>query len=54
MFPLLAFTRRSFYNEAPGGITLAYDLRLGRTTARWKGIAAKIHLGGSIRALGYQ
>jgi hypothetical protein len=53
MCPLLAFTRRSFYNEAPGGITLAYDLRLGCTIARWKGIINEINLGGSVRAFGY-
>jgi hypothetical protein len=31
-----------------GGVTLAYDLCLGRTIDRWKGIIKEIHLGGSI------
>jgi hypothetical protein len=34
-----------------GGITLAYDLRLGRTIARWKGIIEEIHFWGSIKPL---
>jgi hypothetical protein len=28
----------SLVYQLPGGVTLAYDLRLGRTIARWKGI----------------
>jgi hypothetical protein len=33
-----------------GGVTLAYNLRLGCTIAHWKGIIEEIHFGGSIRA----
>jgi hypothetical protein len=40
----------SLVYQLPGGVTLAYDLRLGRTIARWKGIIEEIHFGGSIRA----
>jgi hypothetical protein len=29
-----------------GGVTLAYDLRLGCTMAHWKGIDEEIHFGG--------
>jgi hypothetical protein len=35
----------SLVYQLPGGVTLAYDLRLGRTIARWKGIVEEIHLG---------
>ena len=35
-----------------GGVTLAYDLCLGRTIAHWKGIVKDIHFGGSIKAVG--
>ena len=31
--------------QLPEGITLTYDLRLGRTIARWKGIHEEIHFG---------
>jgi hypothetical protein len=41
----------SLVYQLPGGVTLAYDLRLGRMIARWKGIIEEIHFGGSIRAL---
>jgi hypothetical protein len=34
-----------------GGVTLAYDLCLGCTIARWKGIVEEIHFGGSIEPL---
>jgi hypothetical protein len=40
----------SLVYQLPGGVTLAYDLCLGCTIARWKGIDEKIHFGGSIRA----
>ena len=36
-----------------GGVTLAYDLYLGRKIARWKGIVEEIHFGGSIKVFGY-
>jgi hypothetical protein len=39
--------------QLPEGVTLAYDLCLGRTIARWKGIIKEIHFGGSIRAFEY-
>jgi hypothetical protein len=39
----------SLVYQLPGGVTLAYDLRLGRTIARWKGIIEEIHFGVSIR-----
>ena len=29
----------SLVYQLPGGVTLAYDLRLGRTIARWKDIS---------------
>ena len=32
----------------PGGVTLAYNLCLGCTISRWKGIIEEIHYGGSI------
>jgi hypothetical protein len=32
-----------------GGVTLAYDLRLGHTIACWKGIDEEIHFWGSIK-----
>jgi hypothetical protein len=35
-----------------GGVTLAYDLCLGRTIARWKGIDEDIHFGGPIKYFG--
>jgi hypothetical protein len=35
----------SLVYQLPRGVTLAYDLRLGRTIARWKGIVEEIHLG---------
>jgi hypothetical protein len=41
----------SLVYQLPGGVTLAYDLRLGRTIARWKGIVEEIHFGGSIEPL---
>jgi hypothetical protein len=41
----------SLVYQLPRGVTLAYDLRLGRTIARWKGIVEEIHFGGIIRAL---
>jgi hypothetical protein len=34
----------SLVYQLPGGVTLAYDLRLWRTIARWKGIVEEIHL----------
>ena len=34
-----------------GVVTFAYDLRLGRTISRWKGIDEDIHLGGSIKSV---
>jgi hypothetical protein len=34
-----------------GGVTLAYDLRLGCMIAHWKGIGEEIHFGGSIEPL---
>jgi hypothetical protein len=34
-------------------VIFAYDLHLGRTIARWKGIEEDINLRGSIRSLGY-
>jgi hypothetical protein len=40
----------SLVYQLPGGVTLAYDLCLGRTIARWKGIDEEIHFGGSIKA----
>jgi hypothetical protein len=43
----------SLVYQLPGGITLAYDLCLGRTIARWKGIIEEIHFGGSIKAFNY-
>ena len=43
----------SFVYQLPEGVTLAYDLCLGRTIARWKGIIEEIHLGGSIKDLRY-
>jgi hypothetical protein len=41
----------SLVYQLPRGVTLAYDLRLGRTIARWKGIIEEIHFGGSIKPL---
>jgi hypothetical protein len=41
----------SLVYQLPEGVTLAYNLRLGRTIARWKGIIEEIHLGGSIKPL---
>jgi hypothetical protein len=41
----------SLVYQLPGGITLAYDLCLGHTIARWKGIDEEIHFGGSIKPL---
>jgi hypothetical protein len=38
----------SLVYQLPEGVTLAYDLRLGRTIAHWKGIIDDLHLGGSI------
>ena len=38
----------SLVYQLPEGVNLAYDLRLGRTIARWKDIIEDIHLGGSI------
>jgi hypothetical protein len=38
----------SLVYQLPEGVTLAYDLRLGRTITHWKGIVKEIHLGGSI------
>jgi hypothetical protein len=38
-------------HQLPGVVTFAYDLRLGCTIARWKGIDEEIHLGGSIEPL---
>jgi hypothetical protein len=35
----------SLVYQLPGGVTLAYDIRLGHTIARWKGIVNEIHLG---------
>ena len=35
------------------GITLAYDLRLGITTACCKGIEKETNFGGSIKAINY-
>jgi hypothetical protein len=35
------------------GVTLAYDLCLGCTIARSKGINEELHLGGPIKAIGY-
>ena len=43
----------SLVYQLPGGVTLAYDLSLGRMIAHWKGIVEEIHLGGSIIAFGY-
>jgi hypothetical protein len=40
-------------HQLPGVVTFAYDLCLGCTIARWKGIDEEIHLGGSIKAFGY-
>jgi hypothetical protein len=40
----------SLVYQLPGGVTLEYDLHLGRTIARWKFIDEEIHFGGSIRA----
>jgi hypothetical protein len=34
------------------GVTLEYDLRLGRTIARWKGIIEEINFGEKITDLG--
>jgi hypothetical protein len=42
----------SLVYQLPGGVTLAYDLCLGRTIARWKGIVKEIHFWGSIITLG--
>jgi hypothetical protein len=39
----------SLVYQLPEGVTLAYNLRLGRTIARWKGIVEEIHFGGSIK-----
>jgi hypothetical protein len=39
----------SLVYQLPGGITLAYDLRLERTIDRCKGISEDIHFGGSIK-----
>jgi len=36
-----------------GGVTLAYDLRLGCTIAHWKGIIGEINFWGSIKGFGY-
>jgi len=36
------------------GVTLAYNLCLGRTIARWKGIVEEIHFGCSIKAFDYR
>jgi hypothetical protein len=41
----------SLVYQLPGGVNLAYDLCLGCTIARWKGINEGIHFGGPIRAL---
>jgi hypothetical protein len=41
----------SLVYQLPGGVTLAYDLCLGNTIARWKGIDEEIHFGGSIKPL---
>ena len=38
----------SLVYQLPGGVTLAYDLHLGLTIARWKGITEEINFGGSI------
>jgi hypothetical protein len=40
-------------HQLRGVITFAYDLRLGRTIACWKGIDEDVHLGGSIREFYY-
>jgi hypothetical protein len=40
----------SLVYQLPGGVTLTYDLCLGRTIALWKGIVEEIHFGGSIKA----
>jgi hypothetical protein len=37
-------------HQLPGVINFAYDLILGCTIARWKGIDEEIHLEGSIKA----
>jgi hypothetical protein len=43
----------SLVYQIPGGVTLAYDLRLGCTISRWKGIIKEIHFWGSIDSFGY-
>jgi hypothetical protein len=35
----------SLVYQLPEGVTLAYDLHLGRTIAHWKGIIEDIHFG---------
>ena len=40
-------------HQSPGVVTFAYDLRLGRTIARWKGIEEEIHSGRSIKYFRY-
>jgi hypothetical protein len=41
----------SLVYQLPKDVTLAYDLRLGRTIARWKGIDEDFHFTGSIMPL---
>jgi hypothetical protein len=40
-------------HQLPEVITFAYDLRLGRTIDRWKGIDEDNHIGELIKAYGY-
>jgi hypothetical protein len=41
----------SLVYQLPGGVTLAYDLRLGRMIARWKGIVEEINFGDQLNPL---
>jgi hypothetical protein len=40
------FCLGSLVYQLPGGVTLAYDLHLGRMIARWKGIIKDINFRG--------
>jgi hypothetical protein len=41
----------SLVYQLPEGVTLAYDLCLGCTIARWKGIIKEIHFGTSVASV---
>jgi hypothetical protein len=43
----------TWINQLPGGVTLAYNRRLGCTIAHWKGLIEEIHFGISIIAFIY-